>query len=151
MPPAPKDPELRQRRNKPSSSATIDAAGARKPALGRHRSDGGEWAPETRRWWAAIWSSRIVERWRDAHVPGLLRLARMVDDYWHEADALRARQIHAEIRMVEREYGLTPMAGRSLGWTFSNQAGRDPAPDAPKLPPGADPRKVLSIGTRRAG
>lgn len=156
MPPLPKDPETRQRRNRASTAGLIDAQQAEKPALGRFRPDvdasgkAVEWHRETRRWWDTIWASAVAERWVDVHVPGLRALARLVDDYWRATDPTIAKQLHAEIRMAEREYGLTPMAGRSMGWEFRR---RTREPEAPKgadpLPPGADPRKVLSLETRR--
>lgn len=148
--PQPDDPSVRVRRNRASTAGVIDAVQARRSSLGATRHDGQPWHAHTRRWWQTVWRSAIAERWVDAHVPGLLALARLVDDFWRETSPVVARQLHAEIRMAEREFGLTPMAGRSMGWEF-----RRPAPaeerSRPSLPAGADPRKVLSLESRRTG
>lgn len=147
MPPDPKDPAVRQRRNHVSTAGVIDAQFATMPPLGARRPDKTAWHPETRRWWRTIWASAISGRWIDAHVPGLRQLARLVDDYWRATDPVTAKQIHAEIRMQSREYGLSPMAARSLNWEF-----RRPIPhqDTPSpLPPGADPRSILTAPSRR--
>jgi hypothetical protein len=156
MPPMPKDPETRQRRNRASTAGVIEAAPATMPALGTRRPDSTRekpvpWHSETRRWWRTIWASAVAERWVDVHVPGLRALARLVDDYWRATSPGDARALHAEIRMMGREFGLTPMAGRSMGWEFRRRQSDEQPKGAAPLPPGADPRKVLSLeGRRRA-
>jgi hypothetical protein len=152
----PTDPAQRQRRNRASTAGVVAAAPAREgkrlPPLGRTRPDAtaGPWHPETRRWWRTIWSSAIADRWVDAHVPGLRALARLVDDYWRSSSPAEAKQLHAEIRMASREFGLSPMAARSMGWEFRRPKLDEGTVRSP-LPPGADPRKVLTLDTRRTG
>jgi len=166
--PQPADPAVRQRRNRPTSSAVIEATPAqvrpgKVPALGRYRpdvresvgADGGRvvertaWHAQTRRWWSTIWRSAVAGRFIDAQVPQLIAVARLVDDFWRATTAAEAKLLHAEMRMALREFGLYPMAARALGWEFRRPIEAVTAP--PKLPPGADPRKILSLPTRATG
>jgi hypothetical protein len=151
--PPPKDPAARARRNRTSTAGVIDAAPARMPALGRHRPDSSSgspiaWHPETRRWWRTIWSSAIAERWIDAHVPSIRALARLVDDFWKAPNPTEARQIHAEVRLASREFGLSLLAARSLNWELRRPAAA-PEKQAAPLPPGTDPRSILTAPSAR--
>lgn len=166
--PGPAPSENPQRRNKKATASVIEAAPAQKtagkaPPLGKFRPDfrevihGGklvrertEWHPQTRHWWTTIWRSAVAGRFIDAQVPQLLAIARLVDDFWRADNASDARSLHSELRMAVREFGLTPLAARSLGWEFRRPL-VESGPSAPKLPPGADPRKILDISSRRAG
>lgn len=166
--PGPQPSENPQRRNRKATASVIEAAPAQKtagkpPPLGAFRPDfheviqGGKlvrertpWHPETRRWWSTIWRSAVAGRFIDAHVPALVALARLVDDFWRAETAAEARALHSELRMAVREFGLTPMAARALGWEFRRPL-IESGPTAPKLPPGADPRKILDLSSRRAG
>jgi hypothetical protein len=149
--PSPKDPEQRARRNRASTAAVVEVESARAPALGRKRPNGEAWKPQTRRWWREIWASGLSGRWIDAHVGGLRMLAEVVDDFWSATSAGDRRAAHAEIRLAAREFGLSLMSLRSMGIEIRRPPvqGNGPAP-AP-LPPGADPRKVLSLDERRTG
>jgi hypothetical protein len=106
----PKSVATRQRRNKVTSIATLEAAPATRVPL-----PDGEWRRETTSWWSTIWDSPMAAEWVDADVPGLVALARLVDAYWG-ADISLAPKIHAEIRMSQREFGLTPFSRRQLQW-----------------------------------
>jgi hypothetical protein len=153
--PEPKDPATRQRRNAVSTGSVIEAEPARMPALGTYRpkrdpADLEEpqirWHPETRRWWKTIWASPIAGRWIDAHAIGLRSLARLIDDFWRASTPDLAKQIHAEIRLAEREFGLSVMAARSLNWEIRRPLPREER--AAPLAPGADPRKILTMDRR---
>jgi hypothetical protein len=150
--PAPKDPESRARRNKPSTAGVVvEASGAQAPTLGTKRADGKPWHGRTRRWWREIWASGLSGRWIDAHAGGLRMLAELVDDFWQATSPADRRAIHAEVRLASREFGLSLMALRSMGIEVRRPVAAEPPPKGEPLPPGADPRKVLSIDQRRTG
>lgn len=141
--PVPKAAGTRQRRNRTSTSARLEAPPASRVELpiryssyrcvecyltvGKHTAEqfdkediaphGFEPAEESWRdlsiaWWATIWASPMAEEWVDADVPGLVALAFLVDEFWRTGN----REIAAEIRMQQREYGLSPLSRRSLQW-----------------------------------
>jgi hypothetical protein len=147
--PSPKDPETRARRNRASTAASIEAEAAGMAQLGRKRPNGQAWRPQTRRWWREIWGSGLSGRWIDAHVGGLRMLAEIVDDFWAAETAADRRAAHAEIRLASREFGLSLMSLRSMGIEIRRPQAASAPPPAP-LPPGTDPRKVLSLDDRRA-
>jgi hypothetical protein len=109
MPPAPKHPSVRQRRNRVTTATSVDAARAVKPELPFTAN------PMTIIWWNTIWSSPISEEWVDADVPGLLALGQLVDDFW-TVDRVERTKAHAEVRMASREFGLSPFSRRQLQW-----------------------------------
>ncbi len=47
--------------------------------------------------------------------PALFRLVTLVDTFWKTMDLAVAR----EIRLLEREFGLTPLSRRRLEWSVS--------------------------------
>src|SRR4026208_2609268 len=99
--PLPKDPQLRQRRNKSASRAMIvtDAApieaAPKLPARPR-----GKWNAMTQQWWADVWSSPLHNEYLRADLGALFRLVFLVDQFW-EAHSL---EVAKEIRMLEREF-----------------------------------------------
>lgn len=149
MPPTPKEPANRARRNVESTAGTIEAAPARMPDLGKKRPDGGDWNPETRAAWRTWWRSPVAERWIDAYVPTLRAMAVLFDDFHHATTAGERRSIMAELRMSGIQFGLSVMAARGLGWTVRRPKQETKRSPAPSLPPGADPRKVLTLDSRR--
>jgi hypothetical protein len=141
--PVPKNAATRQRRNRVSTKATMEAPPATrielptryssfqcsdcyltvgkhtgeqfdKEEIAPHPFDPAEdrWRDLTVAWWATIWASPMAEEWVDADVPGLVALAFLVDEFWRTGN----REIAAEIRMQQREYGLSPLSRRSLQW-----------------------------------
>lgn len=159
MPPVPKPPAQRQRRNKVTTAASLDAPPAVKEPLPtrylsfecadcplpplRHTLDDlaeaeihphrfepkeATWRPETLRWWDTIWESPMVSEWVQADVPGLLVLAALVDDFWRFGEVKTA----AEIRMQQREYGLSSLARRSLQWEVKRVEGHAAPAPAPR-------------------
>lgn len=150
MPPLPKEPSQRARRNVDSTAATIEAQPAKMPDLGKNRPDGPAWAAQTRTAWRTWWGSPVAERWIDAYVPTLRQLAVLFDDFYKVTTAIERRAIMAELRISGREFGLSVMSARALGWTVrrpKEEAKRERSAIA--LPPGADPRKVLTLDSRR--
>lgn len=169
--PVPKAPALRQRRNKTATKATLEAPPATRIDLptrfsayrcqecylsvGKHTAEQfdkeeiaphafdpaeEEWRDLSVAWWDTIWASPMADEWVDADVPGLVALAFLVDEFWRTGN----RELAAEIRMQQREYGLSPLSRRSLQWEVirvKRAARQEPA----KATPGRtrDPRLRL--------
>lgn len=128
--PKPKPLGMRVRPSHAATRTTIEASMAARVSLsGRHE-------PETLAWWDVIWSSPISAEWVDADVPGLVALAALVDLYWRAAngDGRDASKFLAEIRMQCREFGLTPMARRSLQWEVKRVERASELPSATPAP-----------------
>lgn len=113
--PAPKPAALRQRRNKAPTRAIL-TAGLQNiedaPKLPRCPNEG-RWHKMARQWWAAVWTSPMSSEFLDGDIPALFRLVVLVDAFWKEPNI----KIGAEIRMLEREFGLTPLSRRRLEWS----------------------------------
>src|SRR5574343_878822 len=157
--PVPKDPALRQRRNRTTSAARLEAGGERLrqrrvPALPKIVQDTDaegnpvqlEWHPMTRAWWRDVWRSPMAPEFLQADVHGLYRLALLVNAYWRAPSTALA----AEIRLEQQTFGLTPLDRRRLQWEVSRAeeatTKRRPAPQpAPNAQPIDDPRSVLKI------
>lgn len=142
--PPPKPKGQRQRRNTTSTAASFEASAAQRIEL----PEGRDWHPLTLAWWNTIWDSPMVAEWVDADVPALVLLADLVNRYWTEGDA----KLAAEIRMQQREFGLSPLSRRTLQWEIKRA--KSEAPVAP--PPARTPtqrRSSLDIlqGGRKAG
>lgn len=141
--PVPKSAATRQRRNRVATKARLEAPAATRVDLptryssfkchecyltaGKHTAEQFDrediephafdpeaetWRELTVAWWSTIWDSPMAEEWVDADVPGLVALAFLVDEFWRTGN----REIAAEIRMQQREYGLSPLSRRSLQW-----------------------------------
>lgn len=141
--PVPKNAATRQRRNRTSTKAHLEAPSASPIdlptrystykcqdcylTLGKHAAEQFDkeeikphdfepaevdWRALTLAWWTTIWASPMAEEWVDADVPGLVALAVLVDEFWRTG----SREVAAEIRMQQREYGLSPLSRRSLQW-----------------------------------
>ena len=132
--PLPKDPKMRQRRNKESTAATLSLVASEDftspdlPPLYREfttKNEDGDadttlrevvWHPRTISWWDTIWSSPMAGEWLKADYEGLFLLAELEDDF-HRAGSPRDRiEILKEIRLQRAEFGLTPIARRRLQW-----------------------------------
>ena len=115
--PLPKDPTLRQRRNKSTTRAMLPAEAGhreRRPRL-PELEEGDSWHPMACRFWAAIWSSPMSFTFLRADEQSLFRLLILVNKFWKTGSLNVAR----EIRMLEREFGLTPLSRRRLEWTVA--------------------------------
>jgi len=140
--PLPKDPQLRQRRNKATTRTTLEATGpqrGRAPRLPRTR----EWREETRRWWRDVWHSPMAAEYLDSDVHGLHRLAVLVDEFWNEPTP----KLAGEIRLQQQAFGLTPLDRRRLEWSIEQVEGassrRQQAAVRPSAEAEDDPRLVL--------
>lgn len=111
MAPLPKPPGQRVRRNAGQSQWSKLPGGGRRDAL----PDLGLPAatPATEAWWAEVWASPMAAMFLDADVPGLRRLALLLEAV--NLGDLRT-EILSEIRQLEDRYGLSPKARRALQW-----------------------------------
>lgn len=117
MPPGPtsKDSSLRARRNKTSTRAVLKSGGDRPiPPLPEHI----EWYPVVREWWSDIWAKAPqVDQWDETAVHVLYVAAGLYQQFWDPATKSTTRVSTAgEIRQLFTQFGLTPMAMRSLQW-----------------------------------
>ena len=134
--PAPKPAATRQRRNRTTTATVVEAPQASRPTLPTDYHD------LTRAWWKTIWDSPIAGEWVDADVPGLIVLAQLVEDFWRAEPAQRAK-VAAEIRMQQREYGLSPFSRRQLQWEVKRVEGAKPPAVRDPAVSTTDPRKHL--------
>lgn len=75
-----------------------------------------KWHPDTRAWWREIHESPMSTEWHTSDEWGLKRLAVLVDKFnWTGCTAT-----HAEIRVAQKDYGLTPLDRRRLEWTIES-------------------------------
>ncbi len=114
--PAPKNPSVRQRRNRRSTRARLPAEEnprRRAPSLPR-RDSGDEWHELTVKWWHDVWHSPMAEEYVRADTHALYRLAALVDLFW----ANPTKDIAAEIRIEQQAFGLTPLDRRRLEWSI---------------------------------
>lgn len=147
--PTPKKPNLRQRRNKDATSASlIDSSPlieGQIPELRERVDDDGtpiEWHPRAVRYWKDIWTSPMASEYTQADVEGLEILMDLVDRYWRKPSTTLA----GEMRLQRQCYGLTPIDRRRLQWEIKRID-----PDAPAAGPkrekrparAADPRAVI--------
>lgn len=115
--PAPKPVDLRQRRNKSASRALLPAESQpieSAPRLPTHPGGQG-WHNMAKRWWKDVWSSPMHYEFLRGDLPSLFRLVLLVDSFWRTGELDLAR----EIRLLEREFGLTPLSRRRLEWSVA--------------------------------
>lgn len=143
MPPTPKPPGQRRRRNaeQPQWRALpVEGRVGRAPALPRKRP---AWLKLTRSWWESIWASPMATAWLPSDVPTLVRLARIVEaDNRGEASTAAL----SEARQLEDRFGLSPMARRRLQWEVARGGGEQTGPDGAP----AAPRKLADVRRLRA-
>lgn len=154
--PPPKDPSIRQRRNKVAGAATLEdnRQRARVPPLPKRRGadgaplpkgDPADWHPMTRAWWRDVWRSPMAARFTKADTHGLYTLAALVDQFQRTPTP----QLASEIRQQRACFGLTPIDRWRLQWEVIGDATTpakprsSPAPPPPQPPPGEDPRALL--------
>lgn len=149
MGPPPKDPKLRQRRNKaPVTAAKLVIGSDAQPAaefghaLPKRGADEPPWHPETLTFWKEVWASPMAAEFISADVPGLVLVARLVDKFNYGAIELAA-----EIRLQRQCFGLTPLDRRRLQWEIERVEAaerRRPTRPAGGLATGTrDPRRTL--------
>lgn len=120
MPPLPKDPSTRRRRNKTPGARVLTfptkTTAPPLPELELEDRDGNRlplvWHDRTRSWWATAWASPMAAEWLDADVERLLMLALVVDRFWRTGDTA----LLSEIRLTGALFGLSPIDRRRLSW-----------------------------------
>jgi hypothetical protein len=145
--PAPKPPNIRQRRNKEVTAAdlidTSPLADGKAPTLRKRRDKLGHpipWSREVRRWWRDIWASPMAREWTTADIHDLLELAKMKEEVLLKPSAA----LRSEIRLWGARFGLDPMSRRRLQWQLKRAADQTPAGQTPATPPASeDPRRKL--------
>lgn len=150
--PAPKDPNVRQRRNKASTATILEDSPRRRrkapelPQRNVTEEDDGTWDPRTVAFWQDVWASPMAAEYLDADVHGLYILAELVESFWRRPSFVLA----AEIRQQRQCFGLSPIDRRRLQWTVQKieegQRRRSTNPSAPsRRRHEGDPRGVLQI------
>ena len=145
--PMPKDPALRQRRNKATTrSALVAEIVQRKRAPRLPRAAGIKWHAMTRAWWRDVWHSPMAAEYLRADMHGLYRLAMLVNRFWE----FPGEQIASEIRLQQQAFGLTPLDRRRLEWSIEQVKEASTRRDARKVRQqaqvgDADPREALRL------
>ena len=116
--PLPKPATQRRRRNRASTATTLRAlAPVDVPPLPLEDPH-----PSTVAFWEELWASPIVPELAGVDVPGLVMLARLVEDF-HRAGSPTARvELSRELRLRGAEYGLSPISRRRLQWQIAQVA-----------------------------
>ena len=141
--PVPKDPKIRQRRNRVTTQSTLDAASdgrRRRPSLPA----GINWHPMTVAWWRDVWRSPMAREFLEADKHALFRMAILIDRFWLEP----TKELGAEIRLEQQAFGLTPIDRRRLQWSMDNGREntdtRKVAVSQPSHENEVDPRNLLT-------
>lgn len=140
MPPAPKHPSARARRNKTSTAATLFApVEISVPDL-----PDGPWHPQTVAWWQDIWASPMSSEFDQSDIHGLFVLAVLVNVFWNKPHWATA----AEIRLQSQRFGLSPLDRRRLQWEIekvdeAQDRGNQRRARAATRQPAGDPRSFL--------
>src|SRR4051812_18114114 len=108
MAPTPKPAGMRQRRNKTSTSARLQAD----PELQAPALPDRDWHPMTLAWWADIWSSPMAPEYDASDRHGLFVLAVLIDQFWTSP----TKELAGEIRLQRQSFGLSPIDRRRLQW-----------------------------------
>lgn len=151
MPPAPKHPSTRQRRNKTSTAATLTAPDDLDTIDIPDLPDDRMWHPQTIAFWQDIWRSPMASEFDPSDIHGLFLLAVLVDGFWLKPHWTAA----AEIRLQGQRFGLSPLDRRRLQWEIEKvdeaqakgeQRRSRPAPPSSstaRKKTGGDPRSFL--------
>jgi hypothetical protein len=138
----PKPDALRARTNSESQAIVLVADPDREvPVLPAIRA----WQDTTRDFWATLWTSPMAQMYVLADTPGLLRLAITMDDYLRAETSEERRALSAEIRQLEKQFGLSPESRTKLRWMIAEAESarkRATGPVDPIAPVSAD-RTIL--------
>jgi hypothetical protein len=156
MPRIPKPPELRQRRNRTTTAATLpsEAESQRRkvPPLPAREKQSEVWHPRVLEWWACVWRSPMAEEYLGPDIVGGLHLlAELYQRRWCDPDTKGLIALVAEIRQQEIRFGLSPIDRRRLQWSIEQGEGAEEQTKkrrmAKKLDAVSkkDPRDVLKI------
>lgn len=123
--PTPKDPKIRQRRNKVSTARTFtddspsliqgEGKSATYPELPQRKR---KWRAETIAWWEDLWKSPMASEFIECDLHQLYLLADLMDEYWRvlPKDLAKKKELASEIRLQRQCFGLTPIDRRRLQW-----------------------------------
>lgn len=132
--PLPKDPEIRQRKNKSATKAVLSIvvnpeipemppASDWLPSIwsdSDKKPDDHEepsWNPAVERWWCDIWSSPMSNEFHESDVHGLylacFYLQQTLNPYLKMSDRISASKSY---EAAVKNFGLTPMSRRTLQW-----------------------------------
>jgi hypothetical protein len=151
----PKDPALRQRRNRESTRATMgaeDNAEAVVPELPPREKITESWHPRVIAWWQAVWRSPMASEYLEVDKQGgLYLLAELHQQRWTASDPGDIVEVAKEIRQQEVRFGLSPIDRRRLQWevekgeqaTERTEKRRDRG--GSKADATTDPRSVLKV------
>lgn len=145
--PPPKDPKLRQRTNRVTTSAVLQISPEQEDTVISHdlpvRGPGEKpWHPETLGFWNDVWASPMAPEFIATDIRGLVRVAKLIDEFNYGNLALAA-----EIRLQGQLFGLTPLDRRRLQWEIergeSAEKRRSRQPPASAATGTRDPRRTL--------
>ncbi|WP_456301685.1 phage terminase small subunit [Nocardia farcinica] len=144
MPPLPKHPSVRARRNRASTRAFLTPVeDPQVPELPAYA----QWHPAVLEWWTDCWSSPMVPEWTESDRHALVMAARLMQLVWSETTAPTARTNAAsEVRYLLRECGLTPMSRRSLQWEVCRAEEAVERTSRRRGAGGSDPRLTMMKG-----
>lgn len=154
--PPPKPANLRQRRNRQVTAATLpsEQASARRsvPPLPKRETRAEVWHPRVVDWWRAVWRSPMAGEYLGADMRGgLYLLAELHQRRWTESETKVLVAIAAEIRQQEIRFGLSPIDRRRLQWEVDRgetatekTASRRRRATAAAVE-GQDPRELLKV------
>lgn len=120
MPAHKKDDSVRRRTNSSSSAKIVlyppPKTKVRVPALPTNI----KWYSQVREWWKASWSSPMPQMWDTTDRHAMLLAARLRQQFWDpETTASSRNQTSAQIRAIDDQLGLTPMARHRMGWEIA--------------------------------
>lgn len=151
--PTAKDPTLRGRRNRTATRATLskpDGDTAEKPKLPGSI----DWYPEVAAWWDDLWTSEPRKEWIDVDTHLLYVAARlyqmMLDP---DTKPTAAKALAGEYRQILVQFGLTPMARRTLQWEVLRVEGekraRKAASGSPATAAKSGPKAAARVDPRK--
>ncbi|HSZ70230.1 MAG TPA: hypothetical protein VK756_07700 [Solirubrobacteraceae bacterium] len=149
--PAPKPAAARQRTNRKSTAAKLEAdPTAEVPALPDLPDEDGNshtWHPQTLAEWDAIWRSPMASQWPESDYFGLAKLIVVVDDFWWAGSASARREAAVEIRLQRSDFGLAPRPRAGLHWEIARAEEADAR--AAKRKPPAEPAGAGAVDPRQ--
>lgn len=148
----PKPPEMRQRRNRSSTIATLpppeESAKNKVPPLPPREKSSERWHAKVVAWWDSVWKSPMAAEYLDSDVKGGLYLvAELYQQLW-AGNGEDVARLAGEIRQQEIRFGLSPIDRRRLQWEIEKgeQAGeRTQRRRGLRSVEGKDPREVLKV------
>jgi hypothetical protein len=118
MPPAPKHPGARARRNKSATAATLqvrEPSEINVPTPPEHP-DECEWHPQAVQMWNGLWASPMAPEYDSSDVHGMFVLLLLYDAFYKTTSATLRAKLAAEIRLTGQRFGTSPLDRRRLEW-----------------------------------